>query len=119
MNAITARHCAQNGWPCDTVQSWRGRQRHDLFGLFDSVALIGQRAVFIQNCSAGSIPAHERKMSERAQIISKVLASGVHIELWEWKRKKAEGRLQWYRRVKAWGESGDAPWTGPHDIYPR
>lgn len=119
-NALTARFCALQGWPCDTVQSWRGNQRHDLFGLFDSVALIGGRVFFIQNCHAGSIPAHERKMAERVGFIEKLVAAGVTIECWEWKRKKAGGRLQWFWRGKTWGQkTALLPWSGPHDLYPK
>lgn len=120
-NALTARYCVQQGWPVETVQSWRGNKRHDLFGVADSLVLIGSTAVLVQNCHAGSIPEHRRKMETLEGIIGRLYICGFHLELWEWKRKKHQGRYQWFRRAEDYSPkpSGRTPWDGPYDLYPK
>lgn len=120
-NALTARYCAMRGYPCETVQSWRGNKRHDLFGVADTLALLGHMALLIQNCHEGSIPAHRRKLAEMGDIISKLYSCGFHLELWEWKRKKHNGRYQWFLRAEDYmpEPTGRAPWIGPLDLYPK
>lgn len=120
-NALTARYAALRGWPCETVQVWRGNKRHDLFGVADSLILHPAGPLLVQNCHAGSIPAHRRKLAEMPTIIGKLFACGFLIELWEWKRKKHNGRYQWFLRREDFKilVPGRAPWSGPFDLYPK
>ena len=118
-NALTARYCAMRGWKADTVQSWRGTQRHDLFFLFDTVALIDGRMVFVQNCSSGTLRAHREKFWQDVSFIRKIQKAGVEVELWEWKRKKTDGKLGWFLRTERFGDDNPGPWEGPFDLYPK
>lgn len=120
-NALTYRFCTQKGWPVETVQTWRGTKRHDLFGVADSLVLVGNLAILVQNCHEGSIPAHRRKLDELSGIVTKLYSCGFHLELWEWKRKKHEGRYKWFLRSEDYlpKPNGRAPWQGPFDLYPK
>lgn len=130
-NALTARYCALIArWPCETVQSWRGRQRHDAFGIGDSLILTGSKAILVQNCSYGTLKAH-RDAIDANPLTEAVLRSGLILELWEWRRMKIKrggsrkGREWWLRTQRActwddqlsWQEPVD--WIGPFDLYPK
>ena len=89
-NALTKRFCALQGWPCETVQSWRGKIRHDLFGIADSIVLIDDKALWVQNCSYGSLKQHRDEI-DRSPHLAWVDRSMTWLELWEWRKKKASG----------------------------
>lgn len=118
-NALTARYCESRGWQADTVQSWRGNQRHDLFHLFDTVAVIDREVYFIQNCSSGTLKAHRDKLWDSFGLIQQLRDAGIVIELWEWKRKKANGRYQWFLRTETFGADKPEAWEGPFGLYPK
>jgi len=124
-NALTARYCASVGRPCETVQSWRGRQRHDLFGIADSLMLSEGIVLFVQNCSYGTLKSHRDAISVHPML--PVLTAYGRVELWEWRRMKLKrggknkGR-EWYLRTQgfergAWTEP--SAWVGPFDLYPK
>ena len=120
-NALTARYCALHGWPCETVQSWRGRVRHDLFGIADSIVLTDDDEVWVQNCSYGTLKAHRDEIDRSPHLwrLDRLCRS---LELWEWRRKKVGRRGQWFLRIQrrlrgVWDEPLD--WLGPFDLYPR
>jgi len=120
-NALTKRYCEMQGWPHECVQTWRGNKRHDLFGVADSLALVGNTPLLIQNCSYGSLLEHRRKLVDLEGRIDQLLACGFSFELWEWKRKKHDGHYQWFLRAESYtpAPSRSEPWTGPFDLYPR
>jgi hypothetical protein len=126
-NALTARYCALHGWPCETIQSWRGRQRHDAFGIADSLILTGTSARLVQNCSYGTLKAH-RDAIDQNPLMEAILRSYLILELWEWRRRKLKrggtnkGREWWLRTQRAigplvWHEPVN--WIGPFDLYPK
>lgn len=127
-NALTARYCKDVvGWPVETIQSWRGRQRHDAFGIADTMILCEGFAVLIQNCSYGTLKAHRDAIDAHPNREA-ILAAGLCLELWEWRRKKLKrgGKLkgrEWFLRIQCadknghWDEVG--PWSGPWDLYPK
>lgn len=120
-NALTARFCRSQGWPCDTVQQWRGNKRSDLFGVVDSVVAHPGGLILVQNCHAGSLASHRRKI-EDSWFLRYIDLQGLWLELWEWKRKKVGRRYQWYRRPQRRANAAweDAPqWDGPYDLYPK
>ena len=127
-NALTARYATSQGWLCETVQSWRGRQRHDAFGIGDSLILDPAlaQAALVQNCSYGTLKQHRQKIdANSARAI--ILACGIGIWLFEWRRikeKRGGKRLArgWYLRTQAAIPGGRwSPlhsWNGPWDLYP-
>lgn len=120
-NALTARLLAQQGIPSETVQSWRGKVRHDLFGVGDTVALCTYGLRLIQNCSYGTLKEHRDTINESAHI-GRLDALKVPIDIWEWRRKKVGRKLLWFvrtqeRRSRLWLDVSD--WDGPHDLYPK
>jgi len=119
-NALTKRFCALQGWPCETVQSWRGRIRHDLFGIADSIVLIDDKALWVQNCSYGSLKPHRDEI-ERSPHLAWIDRSGTWLELWEWRKKKVGRKGLWFLRGQtraggAWTKLEE--WHGPYDLYP-
>lgn len=120
-NALTARYCAAKGWPCETVQTWRGTRRHDLFGIADSIALAPGEILFIQNCSYGTLKAHRDAIvanGHRDRFRDPPLA----LELWEWRKRKVGRRGLWFLRKQRydchlWSSVSD--WEGPLDLYPK
>lgn len=109
------------GWPCETVQSWRGRVRHDLFGIADSIVLGPIVPLWVQNCSYGTLKAHRDEIDKNpnlAYLDQRIVA----VQLWEWRKKKVGRRAQWFLRTQArwggpWGEISE--WFGPYDLYPK
>lgn len=84
----------------DTVQRWSGVVRKDLFGLVDCVVLQpGERLLFIQNCSEGSLSAHRKKAYD-SNLLGLIHKSGVAFELWEWKKKAFVSRKKYWRLRK-------------------
>lgn len=114
-NALTARWCKAQGWPCQTVQAFYGGTRHDLFGLWDSLILHPLGFLFVQNCSYGTLKAHRDQIDKNPHIAYFDLQASQEA-LWEWRRKKVGRRLRWFCRTQsrvygAWGEV--SPWDGP------
>lgn len=117
-NALTKRYCATQGWPCETVQSWRGKVRHDLFGIADSIVLRPDGEVWAQNASYGSLKAHRARI-DASDVLPHLGRLGRRVELWEWRRKRVGRRKLWFLRVQGrsssgWGEIG--AWEGPLDL---
>lgn len=76
------------GAVADTTQRWTGVVRKDLFGLVDCAVLQpGERLLFIQNCSEGSLSAHRKKAYD-SNLLGLIHRSGVAFELWEWRKRK-------------------------------
>lgn len=120
-NALTARYCALRGWPCETVQSWRGRVRHDLFGIADSIVLHPLAQLWVQNCSYGTLKKHRDEI-EASPHVAQLASQGLWLELWEWRKKKVGRRGLWFLRGQTRSQSGWGPvsdWEGPLDLYPR
>ena len=120
-NALTKRLCAQKGWPHECVQSWRGKVRHDLFGIADSIILFPGGEQWVQNCSYGTLSAHRKEIDKNPHI-QYLDQEKKQIALWEWRKKKVDGRGLWFLRVQEredgkWGEIYD--WDGPFDLYPK
>ena len=120
-NALTARYCASKGWPCETVQSWRGKVRHDLFGIADSIVVMPQIIFWVQNCSYGTLKSHRDEIEANA-LLPKLERLAVHVSLWEWRKKKVGRRGLWFLRHQGryfgqWGEVSE--WEGPLDLYPK
>jgi hypothetical protein len=118
-NALTLAYCKSQGILAETLQHWKGRVRRDLFEIADTLAIRDERVIFIQNCHYGSLVAHRRKIAEM-ECLPEILAAGVTIELWEWKRKKAKrgGKRMarhWWLRTESWGEE-PSEWRGPMDL---
>ena len=124
-NALTARYCASRGWQSELVQSWRGKVRHDLFGIADSIVLHPDALLLVQNCSYGTLKAHRDNIDANPRL-EWFDRHPVSIQLWEW-RKKRDGRARamWFLRSQtrsflmgdkaSWGELSD--WEGPLDLY--
>lgn len=120
-NALTARYAAMMGWPCDTVQSWRGKVRHDLFGIADAIILSPRGLLWVQNCAYKSLPPHRAKI-DAAEVLPRLDLYGVQIELWEWRRRKCDAIQLWFlrRQVRSGGVwSPPEEWEGPLDLYPK
>lgn len=126
-NALTARLCATRGWPCETIQTWRGNKRHDAFGFADSLALVDGCAKLIQNASYGTLKAHRDAMNKNP-LVPYASLCGLGIEIWEWRRPKLrrgsknrsrmwQVRCQTYSREGNWSEVSD--WSAPADLYPK
>lgn len=125
-NALTARFCATKGWPCETIQTWRGNKRHDAFGIADSLVLTGTNALVIQNCSCGTLKAHQDAIDQNPARRS-ILGSGLILECWEWRRPKLKRggknksrmwQMRWTRAFGTkWTEVSD--WSEPLDLYPK
>jgi hypothetical protein len=108
------------GWACETVQSWRGRVRHDLFGIADSLVLLDDKLLWIQNCSYGTLKAHRDTISANPHL-AWIDRSATWLELWEWRRKKVGRKTHWTVRAQtranaAWSQV--EPWRLPMDLYP-
>ena len=117
-NALTKRYCAQQGWDCQTVQTFYGGQRHDLFGLWDSLILHPAGFLFVQNCSYGTLKKH-RDSIERSPHLTYFDRQAVQVALWEYRRKKVGRKKLWFRRSQerahaAWGQV--SAWEGPLDL---
>lgn len=117
-NALTARYCAMQGWPSQTVQTFYGGKRHDLFGIADTIILHPLHGeIWAQNCSYGTLKAHRDAIdkSPHLDLIDSL------IECWEWRRKPVGRKKLWFLRRQArgssWGPRG--AWIGPMDLYPR
>lgn len=120
-NALTARYCTSVNWPCETVQSWRGKVRHDLFGIADSVILSPTGILWVQNCSYGTLKAHRDEIDQSPHL-AYLDREGIRLTLWEWRKKKVERRGLWFVRVQVrhdgkWCDIG--PWSKPLDLYPK
>lgn len=125
-NALTARYCAQQGLPCETVQTTRGPKRHDAFGIADSLVLAGENAVLVQNCSYGTLKSHQDAIDSNPHRKA-ILAAGLVLECWEWRRKKLKrggvnkGREWYVRWARAFGKGWTpvSEWSDPLDLYPK
>lgn len=121
-NALTARYCAMRGWACETTQRFYGGRRHDLFGIVDSIILRPPKALWVQNCSYGTLNAHRDAIDASPHIAALKEIRGIEIQLWEWKKKRVGRRGMWFLRVQvrggygAWDDAGE--WIGPIDLYP-
>jgi hypothetical protein len=129
-NALTKRYMEMRGCLCETVQRFYGGRRHDLFGIADSVGVIGAGIVFIQNCSYGSLKAHRDAIDGDGlrEAKERLVRAGAMVWLLEWRRKKAKrggkrvARHWWVRMQSANGIDGwndPTLWEGPLDLYPK
>lgn len=129
-NALTKRYCDMQGIPCETVQSWRGKVRHDLFGIADSYILSQQgTGVWVQNCSYGTLKAHREAIEQNPTLAWVDGSHHTYVQLWEWRKKPVGRKKLWFVRVqRRLGKNGDndgprweepGEWSGPHDIYPK
>lgn len=119
-NALTGRYLASLGLHSETVQTWRGRVRHDLFNFVDTVALTPQGILWIQNCSYGSLKAHRDEI-DASPHLPWMTRHRQHIALYEWRRKREGQRKNFYLRKQLWQGVWDevTDWEGPLDLYPR
>jgi len=129
-NALTARYCALKGWKSETVQSWRGKVRHDLFGIGDSIVLHPDALVLVQNCSYGTLKAHRDAIDANPHL-DWFDRHPVSIQLWEWRKVRVGRKKLWRVRNQVrgfmskswttvrpvWGEVGE--WSEPLDLYPK
>ena len=114
----TVRLCKQLGWMAQNVERFNSfsKQRLDLFGCFDIVALDPLRygTIYIQAaCGSGDGLRHVRRMvedSNLAPILEAVLNRGNHVEVWEWcvyldkprTRSSKTGKKFYYRDANRW-----------------
>ena len=117
-NALTARYCKLRGWPCQTVQTFYGGRRHDLFGIADTIVFHPGGELWIQNASYGTLKAHRDAIGANEHI-SYIDRHGLSVLIWEWRRKKVGRKKLWFKRGQMrssgiWNSVGD--WEGPLDL---
>lgn len=127
-NALAARYAASMGWLYETVQTWRGTVRHDLFGIADGLLLRpGLRPTLVQNCSYGTLKAHRDNINATG-LLERLDAAGASVILWEWRRPKLKrgGKNKsrmWVMRSQGYTSNGgwwdESAWSEPMDLYPR
>lgn len=87
----------KDGWLAWVVEKWipRARQRSDLFGFIDILALRNGEVLAVQATSRSNVSSRVHKIADHANVAA-VRAAGWRIEVWGW-GKMANGR--WQRRV--------------------
>lgn len=95
--ARTLQYLRKANHEAGVVEKWNphSKTRHDLFGVFDIVAITDEAVVGIQCTSGSNHSARVNKMADCA-VLWKWLARGCKAEVWSW-RKAANGRYK--RRV--------------------
>lgn len=101
----TLAECRRLGWQAAVAEKWiaQTKQRKDLFGFIDIVALTGDGILAIQATSGSNVAARERKIRTECSEPAKAwLAAGGRIEVWGWRElKKKVDRKSWQvRRVE-------------------
>ena len=85
------------GYKVDIVEYWNNftRRRHDMYGLFDMVAIGNGEVVFIQVTSRTNVSARVRKIAEDkyADIIAACREAGVRLIVEGW-GKMASGKYE-------------------------
>ncbi len=92
--ARTLKHIRNEKHEAGVVEKWNphSKTRHDLFGIFDIIAVTDAGIVGIQCTSGTNHSARVKKMAESDKL-PKWLASGGKAEVWSW-RKAANGRYK-------------------------
>jgi hypothetical protein len=111
--ARTLKYLREQGAAAAVVERYNAysRQRHDLFGVFDIVALRDERIVGIQ-CTSGSNHADRVKKligdPECAAQVRRWLAAKGEVEVWSWRKL--------VKRNKDGGKSKTPRWAGRRSI---
>lgn len=98
----TLARLTQEGWLAAIVEKWNdhARRRHDLFGLFDVIAVRPGETLAVQCTSYSNISSRIRKI-ENSPVLASVREAGWRVEVWGWRKrgKKRGGRWE-CRRVE-------------------
>lgn len=100
--ARTLAECRRVGWEAAVAEKWieATKQRKDLFGFIDVVALTGSSIVGIQATSGGEVSRRVEKIRSQCREQAEAwLDSGGLIEVWGW-RKYARPVDRKYWRVR-------------------
>lgn len=86
----------KEGWLVGTVERYNpfSRKRHDLYGLFDLVAVRENQVLFVQTTSASNVSARIRKITEH-QDTPFIRKCGALLHIHGWGKKKG----RWSCRV--------------------
>ena len=77
------------------------RKRHDLFGMFDVLAIYDKRIIGIQVCSRGTLKAHLKKIMDNPVRQIWLVALG-KIEIWAWHKVCKLNKDGKKSKVKEW-----------------
>ena len=91
----------KDGWTCAVAEKWipQTRQRSDLFGGIDIVALKENRTLGVQCTSASNVSSRVKKLTALPGMRA-WLEAGNWLEVWGWaKRGKAGKRKLWTRSI--------------------
>lgn len=69
-------------------------QQNDIFGIYDIIALKGNKIRFIQFTTVANLSKHRKKMNNFFQENNIKRAPNVSIELWGWSSKKKEFKIE-------------------------
>lgn len=101
----TLRALEQRGCVCGMVERYNpySQKRHDLFGIFDLIAMYPNQIYGIQSTTS-DFTGHDKKILAEPRAIE-WLKCGGGIELWAWRKvkKKRGGKLMvWQPRIKSY-----------------
>lgn len=95
----------KNGWEAAVVEKWipQTKQRKDLFGIIDIVAVVPGFTLGVQATSASNVAARVTKALAEPRLVSWLMAENL-FEIWGWSKKGPKGgRKRWLvtkRRIK-------------------
>ena len=97
----TLKRCRENGWYAEVVEYWNcfASRRIDLFGFADVAVITDEHLLLIQCTTRDHGPERFRKITEeRGNVARRLLAVGVRIEVWGWRKLKTDG---WQPKIQA------------------
>lgn len=97
------RHCRDLGWVADVAEKWVpfSRNRRDLFGFVDVVALTGEHILAIQATSGSNVAARLKKIRD-LPAHRDWLKSGGLLEVWGWRQVAHKNKDGSRSKVDRW-----------------
>lgn len=89
----------KQGYRADVVERWipQARQRKDLFGIIDVVAIGDGQTLGVQCTSVSNMAARVSKMRE-AEVTAELLDAGWKLVVWGWRSKMVGKQKRWVHR---------------------
>lgn len=86
------KHLRAEGYTVAIVEYWNSftRKRHDLFGMFDLLAIRPGEVLAVQTTSGSNVSARVRKIGD-SELVGAVRDAGIRIHVHGW-AKRANGR---------------------------
>jgi len=97
----TLNELRRQGYKADVVERWipQAKQRKDLFGIIDVVAIGGGETIGVQCTSASNMAARVTKI-EDAEVTRDLREAGWRLLVWGWRKRTQGKQKRWtYREI--------------------